>query len=247
MSYSVEEIISELSKPTALLKVLVEGKDDALVYRCIEDKLNDLISIDNKADVIICGGRLELIEVFESREKFKHTKVVFLADKDMWFFVGVPKDYEDIVFTDGYSIENDIYIESVFNSLLDRDDIKLFEGLIKELSIWFAFEVNRYKETGDSKCDVSVDRVCPNNTFCPNFKKSINFIDPPQHLIDLICAEYTRALRGKNLFQALARFLNKDRPSSFSYANLLKLGAKLENPKIEQLINKLSSKFQEYG
>ena len=107
MSYSVEEIISELSKPTALLKVLVEGKDDALVYRYIEGKLNDLISIDNKADVIICGGRLELIEVFESREKFKNTKVVFLADKDMWFFVGVPKDYEDIVFTDGYSIEND--------------------------------------------------------------------------------------------------------------------------------------------
>jgi hypothetical protein len=244
MSYSVEEIISELSKSTSLLTVLVEGKDDALVYRYIEDKLNDLISIDNRADIFICGGRLELIEIFEGRERFKNTKVVFLADKDMWFFVGVPKEYEDIVFTDGYSIENDVYIESVFNNLLDRDDRSLFDNLIKELSIWFAFEVNRYKETGDSKCDVSVDRVCPNNTFCPNFKKSINFVDPPQHLINLVCDEYTRALRGKNLFQALLRFLDKN---AFGYATLFRLGAKLENPKIEALINKLSAKFQEYG
>jgi hypothetical protein len=244
MSYSVEEIVSSLSKSTSLLTVLVEGKDDALVYRCIEDKLNSLISIDNKADIFICGGRRDLIEIFESRKKFKNTKVVFLADKDMWFFEGVPKQYEDIVFTDGYSIENDAYIESVFNNLLDKDDKKIFENLIKELSIWFAFEVHRYKETGDSKCDVSVDRICPNNIFCPDFKKSIDFVDPPQHLIDLIFTEYTRALRGKNLFQALLRFLHKN---TFSYHTLLTLGSKLENPKIDMLINKLSSKFQEYG
>jgi hypothetical protein len=244
MSYSAKEIISKLSKSTSLLTVLVEGKDDSLVYRCIEDKLNALVSIDNKADVFICGGRLDLIEIFESREKFKNTKVVFLADKDMWFFEGVPREYEDIVFTDGYSIENDTYIESVFNNLLSKDDKKTFENLIKELSIWFAFEVNRYKETGNFKFDVSVDRVCPNNAFCPDFKKSINFVDPPQHLVDLICTEYTRALRGKNLFQALLRFLDKN---IFTDKTLLTLGAKLENPKIEMLINKLSSKFQEYG
>lgn len=244
MSYSAKEIISNLSKSTSLLTVLVEGKDDALVYRCIEDKLNALVSIDNKADIFICGGRLDLIEIFESREKFKNTKLVFLADKDMWFFEGVPREYEDIVFTDGYSIENDAYIESTFNNLLSKNDKTTFENLIKELSIWFAFEVHRYKETGDSKCDVSVDRVCPNNVFCPDFKKSINFVDPPQDLVELICNEYTRALRGKNLFQALLRFLHKN---TFSYATLLTLGAKLENPKIEILINKLSSKFQEYG
>ena len=66
MSYSVEEIVSSLSKSTSLLTVLVEGKDDALVYRCIEDKLNTLVSIDNKADIFICGGRLDLLEIFGS-------------------------------------------------------------------------------------------------------------------------------------------------------------------------------------
>jgi hypothetical protein len=240
---SEQEIVDTLRETKSLLTVLVEGKDDASVYRYLEDQINDLIDIDD-VDVLICGGRPKLLNVFERRHEFKNTKTVFLADKDMWFFVGVPRDYEDIVFTDGYSIENDVYIESVFNGLLNRDERKLFEGLIRELSIWFAFEVNRYKETGDSKCDVSVDRVCPNNIFCPNFKKSINFVDPPQHLIDLICNEYTRSLRGKNLFQALLRFLNKN---EFSHPTLLRLGAKLENPKIEELINKLSSKFQEYG
>jgi hypothetical protein len=244
MSFLVEETIRELSKST-LLSVIVEGKDDASVYRYIEDRINALSDLNiGEVNIYSCGGRESLLEIFERRQEFKNAKTVFLADKDMWFFIGVPREYEDIVFTDGYSIENDVYIESVFNGLLNRDERKSFEELIRELSIWFAFEVNRHIETGYSKCDVSVDRVCPNNTFCPNFKKSINFVDPPQHLIDLICNEYTRSLRGKNLFQALLRFLNKN---EFSHPTLFRLGAKLENPKIEKLINKLSSKFQEYG
>jgi hypothetical protein len=157
----------------------------------------------------------------------------------MWFFVDVPKDYEDIVFTDGYSIENDLYIESYFNSLLQPDDLKKFDNLIKELSIWFAFEVNR----GVSRCDVSIDKICPNNFFCPDFKEAINFVNPPQEIVDFIYCEYTRALRGKNLFQALLRFL---KPSGFSNSVLHRLGAKLDNPKIEELIRKIVKKFQEY-
>jgi hypothetical protein len=246
MSYTVEEIIRQLSKPEApLWSVIVEGTSDASVYRYIEHRINTLIGLDiGEADVYSCGGRDSLIKIFNRREEFKNTKVVFLADKDMWFFEGVPKEYEDIVFTDGYSIENDVYIESVFNNLLDEDNKKIFENLIKELSIWFAFGVHRYKETGYFKFDVSVDKVCPNNTFCPNYKQSIDFVDPPEHLIELICTQYTRALRGKNLFNALRRFLPKN---SFTDVTLLRLGAKLENPKIEMLINRISSKFQEYG
>lgn len=245
MSYSVEETIRQLSRPKASLwSVIVEGKDDASVYRYIEDRINNLIDLNiGEVDVYPCGGRDNLIEIFKRREEFKNTKAIFLADKDMWFFVDVPKDYEDIVFTDGYSIENDLYIESYFNSLLQPSDLKKFDNLIKELSIWFAFEVNRHQETGVSRCDVSIDKICPNNFFCPDFKEAINFINPPQEIVDFIYCEYTRALRGKNLFQALLRFL---KPSGFSYAVLHRLGAKLDNPKIEELIEKIVKKFQEY-
>ena len=84
---SEREIVDTL-KRTSLLTVLVEGKDDASVYRYLEHKIN----IDD-VDVLICDGRSKLIKIFERREEFKNTKVVFLADKDMWFFVGIPKQY----------------------------------------------------------------------------------------------------------------------------------------------------------
>ncbi len=241
--YLSEDEIVGLLKRTLLPTILVEGSDDVSVYnRHLESQIN----IED-VDVLPCQGRPTLLNVFQRREEFKNSQVVFVADKDMWFFLGIPEEYKSqIVFTDGYSLENDIYVEQSFKRLLDKDDIKKFENLIKELSIWFAFEVNRYKETGDSKCDVNTDRICPNDTLCINFKQTINFVDPPYELVDRIHREYARALRGKNLFQALLRFLTR-RTSNYSRANLLELGSKvLDNPRIEILVNKIVEKFQEY-
>ncbi|GBO53484.1 hypothetical protein APA_1391 [Pseudanabaena sp. lw0831] len=243
---SEQEIVDTLKETKSLLTVLVEGKDDASVYRYLEDQINDLIDIDD-VDVLICGGRPKLLNVFERRHEFKNTKTVFLADKDMWFFVGVPREYEKIVFTDGYSIENDLYIEPNFNRFLDKGDVKKFDNLIIELSTWFAFEVNRYKETGDSQCDIHVDIICPNNTLCPDFKQRINFVNPSQEDVDFIYHQYIRALRGKNLFQALLRFLTR-RTSNYSQANLLELGARvLANPRMDILVKSIVDRFQEYG
>jgi len=238
-----EDEIVYLLRETSLPTILVEGSDDLSVYnRYLESKIN----IED-VDVLPCQGRPTLLKVFQRREEFKNAQVVFVADKDMWFFFGIPKEYKSqIVFTDGYSLENDIYVEQSFKRLLDKDDVKKFENLIKELSIWFAFEVNRYQETGYSKCDVNTDRICPDDTLCNNFKQKINFVDPPHELVDRIHREYARALRGKNLFQALLRFLNR-RESNYSRANLFELGSKvLDNPRIEILVNKIVEKFQEY-
>ncbi|TYQ24980.1 DUF4435 domain-containing protein [Pseudanabaena sp. UWO310] len=241
--YLSEDEIVDLLRETSLPTILVEGSDDLAVYnRYLESKIN----IED-VDVLPCQGRPTLLRIFQRRAEFKNAKVVFVSDKDMWFFFGVPKEYENqIVFTDGYSLENDIYVEQSFKRLLDKEDIKKFENLIKQLSIWFAFEVNRYQETLESKCDVNTDRICPDDFLCPNFKQTINFVDPPQELVDLIHREYARALRGKNLFQALLRFLTR-RTSNYSRANLLELGSKvLDNPRIEILVNKIVEKFQEY-
>lgn len=241
--YLSEDEIVALLRDTSLPTILVEGSDDLSVYnRYLESKIN----IED-VDVLPCQGRPTLLNVFQRREEFKNAQVVFVADKDMWFFFGIPKEYKSqIVFTDGYSLENDIYVEQSFKRLLDKDDVKKFENLIKELSIWFAFEVNRYQETSYSKCDVNINRICPDDTLCPNFKQKINFVDPPHELVDRIHREYARALRGKNLFEALVRFLTR-RTSNYSRANLLELGSKvLDNPRIEILVNKIVGKFQEY-
>jgi hypothetical protein len=244
--YLSEDEIVDLLRETSLPTILVEGKDELAVYtRYLESK----IDIED-VDVLPCQGRVTLLNIFDRREEFKHKKVVFVADKDMWFFVGIPQEkrYEEyIVFTDGYSLENDLYIESQFSQLLDKKETTDFYKLIKELSIWFAFEVNRYIQTGYSQCDFDSQKICPNNVLDSKFKQKINFVDPPQELVDKIYSDYTRALRGKNLFQALLKFLSTQKHSNLGRENLLELGARFNNPRIELLVSKIVQKFQEYS
>ena len=242
--YLSEDEIIDLLIETSVPTILVEGKDELSVYgRYLESK----IDIED-VDVLSCQGRVTLLNVFERREEFKHKKVVFVADKDMWFFEGIPKEYAaNIIFTDGYSLENDLYIESLFNQLLDKKEEVDFYNLIKELSIWFAFEVNRQIKTGYSEGGADLKKICPNNVLDSEFKQKINFVDPPEELIEMIYGDYTRALRGKNLFQALLKFLSTDKHSNLGRENLLELGARFRNPRIELLVNKIVGKFQEYG
>ena len=241
---SEDEMILHL-KGTSLPTILVEGNDELSIYnRYLQDKIN----IED-VSILTCDGRAKLLNVFKRRAEFKKAKVVFVADKDMWFFKGVPEEYDNkVIFTDGYSLENDLYIESFFNRLLDANEVKNFDNLIKELSIWFAFEVNRYQEFDYVWCDFHVNQICPEKLLSNSFKETIDFVEPPAYIVEAVYSEYTRALRGKNLFQALIRFLShKNRESKYSRANLIEMGAKFPNPRLEELVEKIVGKFQEYG
>jgi hypothetical protein len=105
--YTVNELVSMLrhsSEPT----ILVEGPDDIMVYRWLKQHIEPL-----KASPIDCGGRQNLLSVYERRNEFSHVKTVFLADKDLYVFLGIPEEYSDVLWTTGYSIENDIYAGSI--------------------------------------------------------------------------------------------------------------------------------------
>jgi Protein of unknown function (DUF4435) len=240
---SENEMVSYLSR-TSLPTILVEGSDDRSVYRYLEEKIN-IESID----ILICNGREMLINLFNRRNEFQHIRVVFIADKDMWFFTGIPGSYDsEIIFTDGYSLENDLYIKSLFESLLDQNEVGCFRKLIEELSTWFAFEVDRYKKTGESLCDFHANQICPENSLCNDFKLKIGFIAPPIHLVTSVSHDYSRSLRGKNLFEALLRFLSHSkRESKYSRRNLLELGAKANNPRVDSLVMNIQVKFNEYA
>ena len=62
-----------------------------------------------------------------------------------------------------------------------------------------------------------------------------------------IYSEYTEKLRGKQLFDALVKFISFDKKDKEIRQDLIKMGAKLDNPKIEKLIKKIVEKLQEYS
>ena len=96
------EIISYLGK-TSLPTLLVEGEDDASIYRWLEDQLGVFTG-----SILICSGRDTLLSIYRKRSTFTHGKVAWLADSDMWVLTSPPPDLADVIFTAGYSIENDL-------------------------------------------------------------------------------------------------------------------------------------------
>lgn len=228
---SVDETVAYL-KRTSQTTALVEGKDDQKVYRYIEERLEDL-----DLDVLICEGRDGLLAVHRRRAEFAGAPVVFIADRDMWYFTGVPPEYAtSVLFTEGYSIENDLYVRDVFESLMSQEEQVRFKSLVHQLARWQAFHVEQYLSLGRCGCDVHISQIAPQDLLCDSHLASIGFIEPDPALISRIVDNYPQALRGKTLFQLLLRILSAtQRSSKFSRDNLIELGAKLSNPMIEAL------------
>jgi hypothetical protein len=228
---SVDETVAYL-KRTSQTTALVEGKDDQKVYRYIEERLEDL-----DLDVLICEGRDGLLAVHRRRHEFAGAPVVFIADRDMWYFTGIPPEYAtSVLFTEGYSIENDLYVREVFEALMSQEEQARFKSLVQQLARWQAFHVEQFVKRGSCNCDVHVSQITPEDLLCNEHLTSIGFVEPDAALIMRIVDNYPQALRGKTLFQIVLRILSaKQRSSKFSRDNLIELGAKLSNPVIEGL------------
>lgn len=228
---SVDETVAYL-KRTSQTTALVEGKDDQKVYRYIEEQLEDL-----DLDVLICEGRDGLLSVHRRRDEFVGAPVVFIADRDMWYFTGIPPEYAtSVLFTEGYSIENDLYVREVFEALMSQEEQTRFKSLVQQLARWQAFHVEQFARHGSCSCDVHVSQIAPHDLLCDEHLISIGFVEPDCGLTSRIVENYPQALRSKTLFQLVLRILSAtQRTSKFSRDNLIELGAKLSNPVIEAL------------
>ena len=96
--------------------VIVEGVDDIIVYRILINLYKTL-----GIQVIPAGGRDKVLEVFDEIKSTNNiNKTIFIVDKDLWVFRGIPTEYqhERIITTSGYSIENDVFIDKENKKLL---------------------------------------------------------------------------------------------------------------------------------
>jgi hypothetical protein len=231
---TTDELVATLQRST-LPTILVEGTDDIVIFRWIER----LISVTN-ADILPCGGRTNLFAVYERRAEFAHQKTVFLADKDMWVFSAIPDRYVDIIFTHGYSIENDMYIGSVLESLLEPSEEIEFRRELDLIAEWFAFEVEQHIAGHPAHVDYHPNVIIPPGTggLSETFLADRKYQPASRRTVDAVRVEYQRTIRGKILFNLLLRFLSAGtRQSKYSKRNLYELCFKLAHDRI--LIDRL--------
>lgn len=237
---TVDELV-ETIKRSSLPTVLVEGSDDAVIYRWMQGLLGWA-----QADFLLCGGRNALLEVFQRRSEFTGKKVVFVADRDMWLYSAVPAEYADVLFTEGYSIENDIYSHSDIERLLDVNEANEHRLLVEAIGQWFAFEVEEYRAGRLFMVDIKIgDIVRLGTDIHPSFVTKRGYCPPATAMLNEVMSSYQRNIRGKQLFEMLLRFVSASgRPATHSRAALIENCVKTRNhPNVVRLINEIRARL----
>lgn len=199
--------------------IIVEGKDDEIIYGTLVERLGrfdvGFFSAGSKDTLL---QLYEKLSEYENAGDFRHVPVAFIADRDMWLFKGIPDRYDDIIWTEGYSIENDLYS---YAKLRDRIGNEAgYDQTLDAISMWFAYKVEEYLEKNppektfesirdEEHVDVAyhLNRVVPpeKTTLAPD----MDFLPSDHERVRQVRSAYHLQLRGKILFQLLVRFLNK--------------------------------------
>lgn len=181
-----KEIIAYLGK-TSLPTLLVEGEDDAMIYRWLESQLGIF-----SGSILICSGRDVLISIYRQRASFPHGKVAWLADLDMWQYSSPPTELAGMIFTAGYSIENDLYAGSEIESLLDAAERSQQSLLLRIVCRWFAFEVLEHQAGREAQVGHHINHVVDfasmdlNAAFCA----ARMYAEPDPALVDVLLTNW---------------------------------------------------------
>ena len=185
--------------------VIVEGADDVRICGWAEGCVNN-----RGLDIHPAGGREALLAVYNKRNKYPDSPVAFVADRDLWLFSGIPPDYHGIIWTEGYSIENDLYVGANLENLLNASEVPKHQQVLDSIIEWFAFEVEEHLAGRHAQVDIHCNQVVPpgETEMDPGFRQSRGFRPPNEALHQQIKDGYQLKLRGKALFEVLNRFLN---------------------------------------
>lgn len=212
-----DEIIGTIKKST-IPTVCVEGVQDKAALRHLEK----MIGISGS--IVCCNGRTNLFEVWMRRGEFSGKKVAFLADRDLYVFGQIPSKYNGIIFTHGYSLENDILLTKRWETLLtDEDNLLLTSALEMSLNYYWhqckmAFEAGHQPVWISAFClidDKLEGTYAPKSGFetCSLFKK--------------ITKKPYKYLRGHNLLECVhASLSHKKRPTKFGKGQIIEISVK---------------------
>ncbi|RSK37218.1 DUF4435 domain-containing protein [Hymenobacter metallilatus] len=218
-SLTEEELVQTLVR-SALPTVIIEGKDDAVIYRWMEEEEGV-----GRLNFLSCGGRDMVLKLYDRRSEFSHIKTAFVADLDAYLYTGVPIEYSDIVWTNGYSIENDLYYGRGIESMLNANERIAFCTSINNFIKYYGFEFENC--INENECCF---RYHPNQILDDNhalevgFLTKVGYINPNAGTVNHILSSYDTMIRGKTLFALILRHLSgSDRSIKYSKWNLLEI------------------------
>jgi len=239
---TVDELVS-LIIHSDLPTVIVEGDDDIIVYRRIEDMLSDI-----GISVLQAGGRDPLLKIFEKLDEIPNRdSIAFIADQDTWVFTEIPHRYQSprIVFTDGYSIENDLYRDKNWRGLLVGAERQRYQDDLDKFLVWYALAVSRKL----NEKPVSIDTYPGVVVDDQNNDKVMTALEEgevyPHELLEKIANDYAKLVRGHSLVGVLGlQTTAKGRQPQINHQVLLEVAASDRGPLLERIYAKIEELFR---
>lgn len=199
---STEEVVAMIKRshwPT----LVVEGSSDQTFYQSVEKK-----SKQTTIDFIAVGGKRAVLAIYKKRHEFK-VPVVFVADRDVWVFFRKPKGLEELVVTNGYSIENDILNETQIRQGLSSAGISYLDNMKEPLSNWFAYQVGCCKNGQKYSFRCSITGLVDEQFHLTKGILGDNPVIDDKILTD-ITSHWWKKFRGKTLLDLCFRATRKD-------------------------------------
>lgn len=228
------EIISTI-KHSNVPTICVEGVQDRAALRRLED------DIGGAGLILPCGGRGPLFEVWSKREEFRGKSVAFLADKDLYVFSQPPEDLNGIIFTTGYSMENDIVESERWKDLFSNNDRKEYNRALRLAMCYYWKEVTGFFDKGIRPNWTSTFKLVSEEEFAP--------IPAPSSRCQIwrkIKRNPGKYLRGKNYLECVHYSLSyKSRAVKYSRDHVLEISCKPSiGTKYRSLVNKLKHELR---
>lgn len=190
--------------------------------------------------------------LFDNRD----VAVAFMADRDLdRLFCPTPQP-TDIIWTEGYCIENDLYegyAKNHLEDLLEPSEANELRKMREAVVEWFAFEVEVFSRGGQAHVGKELDSLVPEGqtNIDPNILLTRGFSAPNETLVDQLKKSYNLKVAGKLLFQMLARFLGDSTrrrryPGSQTYTlkQMYEMAGKnTSNSMTESLINQINTEL----
>jgi hypothetical protein len=245
--FPTEAEILETLKRSSLPTVVVEGTGDLRIYRWIESRLGNL-----GADLLPVNGRDKLLSLYRRRTEIGALAVSWLADRDMWVFGALPDEYVGVIFTSGYSIENDVYVDAKVEDLLNKQERAEHASLLSEVIKWMAFEVEMFRDGREHRIASHINQVFGESGFTLRgaFATERGFREPAEETVNEIRLDYRLKVRGKTLFDVLLRFLSApNRDTKYSRNALVEIAVKLtsQSPVIEGLLEAIMADLAQFA
>ena len=232
---TADEILSTIAH-SSFPSIVTEGDDDVIVFRRLEDEFSHI-----GLTIIPAGGKTAVLEVFERRNRLPaKAQVLFIVDRDFWVISGIPANFisGQLLLTDGYSIENDMYRDGDLETLLTNQEKRVFRSDMQLICRWYALEISRRLVGRGTKLGIHPNELLDDKARCDKLMELYSDEVFPEQLVQTVTEQYARVLRGKTLLALLTRHAK-----GHSNRTLLNFGASRKGPLLSLVVQSVSDYF----